>query len=238
MFDALLNGHEKLDMVNFDFLNAPSILCLQKEEQELLLDNFIERTFEAKTTILDQQDTNNSVFFIQSGEAHVCNYSLSGRAITYTSLSTGDVFGEMSAIDNLPRSAWVFAINRCKVFELTAEIFLYLLARNHKFALAILRKLSSNIRNSNDQLVHILSLGVEQRACIELMRMAKPDPVRPDTHMIAPVPTRTNFANMIGSSRETVSRVLSRLKEDSIISVNSEKIRILDRKRLENRAFK
>ena len=238
MIEVLHSGLEKRNMANFDFLNVPFISCLRKEEKKLVLDNFIERTFEAKTTILHQQDTNTCVFFIQSGEAHVCNYSLSGRAITFASLSAGDVFGEMSAIDNLPRSAWVFAINKCKVFELSAEIFLYLLARNHEFSLALLRKLSSNIRNSNNQLVHILSLDVEQRACIELMRMAKPDPVQPDTHMITPVPTRANFANMIGSSRETVSRVLSRLKGDSIISVNSEKIRILDRKRLESRAFK
>ena len=46
-----------------------------------------------------------------------------------------------------------------------------------------------------------------------------------------------NFASLIGSSRETVSRIMSRLKNDSIINMSARGLEILDKKQLEKRAF-
>ena len=51
------------------------------------------------------------------------------------------------------------------------------------------------------------------------------------------MPTQINFANLIGASRETVSRVISRLKDEQIVKNTTQGLRILDRKRLEKRAF-
>ena len=93
------------------------------------------------------------------------------------------------------------------------------------------------MRESNERLTDIFSLGAEQRACLELIRMAKPDPLKPDCYLVQQMPTQANFANLIGSSRETVSRIMSRLKSDEIISNSSKGLQILDRKQLEKRAF-
>ena len=67
--------------------------------------------------------------------------------------------------------------------------------------------------------------------------MAKPDPLRPNSFLIMQMPTQANFATLIGSSRETVSRIMSRLKNDSIINISARGVEISDKKQLEKRAF-
>ena len=86
-------------------------------------------------------------------------------------------------------------------------------------------------------ILDFFSLDAEQRACIELVRMAKPDPLRPNSFLIMQMPTQANFATLIGSSRETVSRIMSRLKNDSIINISARGVEISDKKQLEKRAF-
>ena len=168
---------------------------------------------------------------------HVLNYSISGRAITYTSLGPDDIFGEMAAIDSGPRSACVLALTDCQVVQIPGSVFMELAEKNHKFALSLLEKLVKNVRMSNERMTDIFSLDAEKRACIELIRMATEDPLRPHRFYIEEMPTQSNFATLIGASRETVSRIMSRLKNDAIIKMSNRDLQILDKKKLEKKAF-
>ena len=80
-------------------------------------------------------------------------------------------------------------------------------------------------------------MRIEQRGCVEIISMAKPNPVKSGFHCVVEMPTQSNFANLVGLSRETVSRVLSRLRSDGLVGISSNGLDILDRKGLENRAF-
>ena len=112
-----------------------------------------------------------------------------------------------------------------------------LVKNNPAFAISVLQKLSSNLRELDKRLINILSLGAEQRVCIEIMSMAQPDPEAPGRSLVLEMPTHSNFANLIGSSRETVSRILGRLKTDRLITFSNKGLEISDRKKLEHRAF-
>ena len=147
------------------------------------------------------------------------------------------MFGEMAAIDGLPRSAWVCAISYCKLIKIREETFMGFVKNNSAFAISVLQKLSSNLRELDKRLINILSLGAEQRVCIEIMSMAEPDPEAPGRYLVLEMPTHSNIANLIGSSRETVSRILGRLKTDRLITFSDKGLEISDRKKLENRAF-
>ena len=67
--------------------------------------------------------------------------------------------------------------------------------------------------------------------------MAAPDPAKPESLIISPVPTQANMADVIGVSRETVSRVFSRLRRERIIRRKDKTLYILNRKKLEKRAL-
>ena len=211
--------------------------CLIDDEKSIFDKNCSSVNFSSGSTIIEKDDKDSPVFFVLSGTVSVLNYAMSGRAITHTTLCRGDIFGEMAAIDCGPRAAWVLAVTDCTILSIPGVVFMNLAERNHKFALAVLRKLSTNLREANERILDFFSLDAEQRACLELVRMAKPDPLRPHCYLIMQMPTQANFATLIGSSRETVSRIMSRLKNESVINISARGLEILDKKQLEKRAF-
>jgi len=147
------------------------------------------------------------------------------------------MFGEMAIIEGLPRSAWVCTITPFRLASLPGALFLEMVKKNANISLALLKQFSLRLRLSNEKLKDVSLLGTEQRACLELIRMAKIDPQSPGSYLIFQMPTQSNFANIIGSSRETVSRIFGKLKEEHIIIISKRGICIPDREKLERRAF-
>ena len=221
----------------FNYKNLTIFSNLNDEEIKYLENKSSLKTFAQGATIIEQGEMTSTVYFLLSGTVHVVDYSRSERAVTYASLRDGDMFGEMSAIDGLPRSAWVCAITTCKVAALPGEIFLNFLKNNTEICLAMLKQLSSRIRLADERFTDVSILGTEQRACMELIRMSKSDFSHSGKYIISQMPTQANFANMIGSTRETVSRIFARLREESIIIKTSNGYEIPNRKALEKRAF-
>jgi CRP/FNR family cyclic AMP-dependent transcriptional regulator len=230
-------GKQEVNIDDFDLSKLPLLSCLSEQEIAIVREQCGACSFDPGDTILERGELDKSVYFMIHGRAHVLNYSSSGRAVTYASAAQGEMFGEMAAIDGLPRSAWVCAISYCKLIRIKEETFMGFVKNNSTFAISVLQKLSSNIRELDKRLINILSLGAEQRVCIEIMSMAEPDPEAPGRYRVLEMPTHSNFANLIGSSRETVSRILSRLKTDRLITFSNRGLEISDRKKLENRAF-
>ncbi len=215
----------------------PLLGCLSAAERKELERQCRWLEFGSGEKIIERGEEYSSVYFLLTGTAHVLNYSESGRAVSYAALKDGDVFGELAAIDGLPRSAWVCSVTPCLVAAAPGPAFLDLVTGNRTMAVALLKRLAAVIRLGDERLADVSLLGAEQRVCMELIRMAEPDPNDPARYVVSPVPTQSNFANMIGASRETVSRILGRLRDDDIVVRIDKGLAIPDRARLEQRAL-
>ena len=229
----LTNNNE----ISINFLKMPVFSSLSDIDKKVLTAKSDLKQFEAGSTIIEQGDKTTTVYFLISGTVHVVDYSSAARAMTYASLKEGDMFGEMAIIEGLPRSAWVCTITPCRLASLPGALFLEMVKKNADVSLALLKQFSLRLRLSNSRLKDVSLLGTEQRACMELIRMAKVDPQSPGSYLIFQMPTQANFANIIGSSRETVSRIFGKLKEEHIIIISKRGLCIPNRERLERRAF-
>ena len=229
----LTNNNE----ISINFLKMPVFSSLSDIDKKVLTAKCDLKLFEAGSTIIEQGDNTTTVYFLISGTVHVVDYSSAARAMTYASLKEGDMFGEMAIIEGLPRSAWVCTITPCRLASLPGALFLEMVKKNADVSLALLKQFSLRLRLSNSRLKDVSLLGTEQRACMELIRMAKVDPQSPGSYLIFQMPTQANFANIIGSSRETVSRIFGKLKEEHIIIISKRGLCIPNRERLERRAF-
>lgn len=216
---------------------VPFLSCLSPAERRKIERHCRSQELGTDEKIIGQGEGYTDVYFLITGKAHVLNYSEAGRAVSYATLREGDIFGELAAIDGLPRSAWVWTMTPCTVVTMPGSVFRDLVTSHPELSLAMLRKLAGFIRTSDERIADFRLPGVEQRVCIELVRMAEPDPAKPESLIVSPVPTQANLANVIGSSRETVSRVLGRLRQERIIRRKGETIYILNRKKLEQRAL-
>ena len=223
--------------INIYFKNSPIFSGLNELDRIQLEKKSNINIFEHGDTIIEQGDDSTTVYFLISGTVHVLDYSRSDRAITYASLNDGEMFGEMAAIDGFPRSAWVCAISTCKVISLPGNTFINILKNNADISLKLLAKLSSRLRLSDEKITDVSLFGTEQRVCLELVRMTKLDAKTKNIYQIKQMPTQANFANIIGSTRETVSRILAKLRDDQIIIKTKSGFVVPDKKQLEKRAF-
>ena len=196
------------------------------------------RTFRAHTyrsgeKLAERGQIADHVYFVISGHLRVLNYSSAGRMVRYAALGPGDFFGELAAIDGQPRSATVVAEDDCEVAILPAENFQSLVATQPNFALAIINRLASIVRACDERIMDLSSLGPAQRVCLEILRLAEPDPLRRESWVVYPIPTQAILASTLGTTRETVARVISRLTSDGVVSRKAKSLYIRDRNKLE-----
>ena len=173
------------------------------------------------------------VYFAVDGNVRVLNFAASGRVVSFASLGPGTYFGELAAIDSQPRSATVVAQTKCVLAVLEGEDFRRLVLSFPQISIMLLRRLSEVIRITDERITDLSSLGAAQRVCLELLRLAEPDPVVGRNWVVYPLPTQANIASRIGTTRETVARMISRLSADGIVERKSKSLYIRDRDRLE-----
>ena len=195
------------------------------------------REFGKQERILEGGNMQTDVFCLVSGQAHVLNYSGSGRIIEYATIYVGDVFGEYAAIDGLSRSAWVMALMPCVVAVLPGKMFVDTVIAHPEVCLALLRKFTGIIRLSDERMTSFSHLSAEKRVCLELIRLAETHPERSEELIISLAPTQRNLAHIIGTSRETVARIISQLRREGILEYAGKTIHIRRRGALEKLAL-
>ena len=156
-------------------------------------------------------------YFVIEGTIRVLNYSSSGRVVRFASVGPGGLLGELSAMDGLPRSATVVADQPSFLAKYPAENFRNLVITVPELAAALIRRMAEVIRGCDEQIMNLAELTASQKVCLQLLRLAEPDPVAPDSWLVYPLPTQAVLAGDAGTTRETVARVLGRLTEQDLI---------------------
>jgi CRP-like cAMP-binding protein len=195
------------------------------------------READAGERVIVRGQRDKDVYLLVSGTAHVLNFAYSGRVVDYESLEPGDLFGELSAIDGMPRSASVMTRTPCQMAVLDGELFSELLDGSREFNRLVLRRLTDVVRNGTEKIAELTLLGGKQRVCLQLLRMAQPDPAQMHLLMIYPAPNQALIAQGTGVSRETVARLFGNLARQSIIERKDKTLYIRDRGRLEELAM-
>jgi CRP/FNR family cyclic AMP-dependent transcriptional regulator len=189
--------------------------------------------FAKDTQVLTEQERTSDVFVVLEGAVRVSSYSESGREITYSDIAAGSLFGELSAIDRLPRSASVIALSDCKLARLPAERFAALLRSDAEIAFRLVELLVGKVRTMSERVFEVSALALRERLRKELLRLAAKEPPASGPGVtIKPAPTHYEIAARIGSHREAVTRELSRLEQAKLLEIRRQEIHILDIERL------
>ncbi|MBD3419957.1 MAG: cyclic nucleotide-binding domain-containing protein [Chitinivibrionales bacterium] len=210
----------------FSVLSAREIQAISKI---MLLKNFDK----GQTIVLEEDNCEPTFFVILSGSVHVAVLTKEGRQTILATLKKGEFFGEMAILDGEPRSASVMAAEKCSLVMLYRTTFLTMLQDYPKIAIQMLVEMSQRLRKSNRH-IHTLSLmSVYGRVADVLLQIAKDGGTRAGNMIIiAHRPKHQLIAEMAGTSRETVTRVLSQLQKKGYISIDRKKMVILDEEKL------
>lgn len=181
------------------------------------------RTWPSGTQLITEGDPGEAVFFIISGRVKVTLYGEEGREIVLAILNDGDMFGEMSIIDDKPRSANVEAVQDLQCLVVTKGAFLDYLSRHHKVYMRFFAYLTGRLREATRKIGGLALLDVCGRIAHTLIGMAKADGTDKAVVEIER-PTHEQLAAMIGSSREVVSRALKKMTQEGYIKIEKDRI--------------
>ena len=182
--------------------------------------------------VFDRDSADRDIYFVVSGGARIVNYSRAGREIAYARVLKGGYFGELAAIDEKPRSASVVTVEASLLAAVSPEVFFELLSGHWKVTIKILQRFAAIVRYCDDRIMDLSTLRAEMRICAQLLRLANPDPDNPDSWLIYPMWTQKEIASRVGTTRETVGRVLSQLASLGIVERRAKALYVLDRTRL------
>jgi CRP/FNR family transcriptional regulator, cyclic AMP receptor protein len=182
--------------------------------------------------ILGYQDPSTEVCFLAAGKVRVVVYSIEGKAVLFTDLRPGAMFGEIAAIDGSPRSASVEAVEPSTVATLTPGQFEALLLSEPKVAVATLKHITAEVRRLSERVVEFSTLVVQNRIQAELLRLAAEAGQQSGQTELSPAPSLSEIADRISTHREAVSRELSRLASVGLLRREGANLRIVDVARL------
>ncbi|MCH9669900.1 MAG: Crp/Fnr family transcriptional regulator [Gammaproteobacteria bacterium] len=175
----------------------------------------------------------DDLYFIVSGRVRATIYSRGGREVTFRDLSSGETFGELSAIDSAPRSASVVASVESTILTISGEAFRDILVRFPSVAMVVMRELTALVRLLSDRVVEFSTLGVNNRIHAELLRLAREHDSEGGGAVIKPSPTHADIASRISCNREAVTREFNRLKSSNVIEPSGRTLIIPNLARLE-----
>ena len=202
---------------------------LSNKDLERILQVASRQKYYKGNLILIEEEIGSTMFVILSGRVKISRISDDGREVILSILSEGDFFGEMSLLDGQTRSANVTATEESELLVIRREEFLQILHDYPQIAINLLKELAQRIRKSDE---HIKSLSLQDatgRVASTLLRIAEDSGVlRKGQVEISEIPLQQDLANMAGTSRETISRVLKSLIQKGYLKKQKGKIIILD----------
>lgn len=194
----------------------PLFAHVVEEDLEAIAEHLIERQYAKHVTIVEEGLPGEYMYVIREGRVKVTKLSEDGREKIMDFLEPGAFFGEMSLLDRAPRSASVKALAPVRVLALSRTDFLAHLRRSPDLALAVVQVLTGRLREADEQASSMSFQRVKERTQGVLQRIARGDEdvELGDDRRITPPLTHQQIADMVGTSRETVTRVVKQLKLD------------------------
>jgi CRP/FNR family transcriptional regulator, cyclic AMP receptor protein len=216
-----------------DFLaTIPLFSGLPEEELERFAELTRERSYPKGSVILFQDDPGDSLFVLRAGRVKVVLIGEDGREVILGVLEPGAHFGELALIDDQPRSAHVIAMEDAQLLILRREDFKRRVEANPTVAWALLSELSRRLRRADVKIGGLVLLDVPGRIARLLLDLAN----ETGSELIEKPLTHQTIAQMIGASRETVSRAMKDFQDAGLIRVERRRIAIGDRDALEKRS--
>lgn len=189
---------------------------------------------EGSILFMEKQEP-QGVFLLCEGEVKLTISSSEGKTLILRIAKPGEILGLVSTLSAKPYEVTAETLRPCHMVYIRRDDFMRLLAHHPEFLQGVVKQLSSNYQNACDQLrtVGLSSSAPEKLARMLLEWSAGATDKGPGAEIKMPL-THEEIAELIGSSRETVTRTLSEFKSKRLLSLKGSRLMIWNRAGLEN----
>jgi CRP/FNR family cyclic AMP-dependent transcriptional regulator len=197
---------------------VPLFAKMKDTEVSQIADQCVRRECVKDQVILVEEEVGQTLFIILKGTVKVTRTSDEGKEVIITILKAGDFFGEMSLLDGKGRSATVVAMDEAELLTLRRSEFLLLIEKFPQISIELLKVLAHRIRNADIQIENLTLQDAVGRIGATLIHVAEQTGYRRGESMIVQkLPVQQDLANMAGTARETISRVMAMFEAKGLI---------------------
>lgn len=204
--------------------------------REILRHTGAARTIEAGSTIFTEGEPSDYVVVLLSGVVKLTKTTSDGRRILVELRRSGDIIGEVAAIDGQRRSASVSTITTVRALVIPASRFGDIVTARPELAAGIMKVMAAKIREAADRRIEAATNTAISRVASRLVELAGSTPAEDDGTVVLTTLTQQELANWIGLSRERVAQALRDLRTLGWIDTSRRSVTVLDLPALEEAA--
>lgn len=194
----------------------PFFAGLPEVTVEQATSHVVTRAHPANRVILLENDWGGSVYFILEGWAKIRTYNLDGREVTLNILGKGELFGEMAALDEVPRSTDVITLTPTTIGSIPAQDFVQLIHNEPLAGVRLSQLMAKRLRQVNRRL-RLRESDSTSRVADTLLFLAEGQGKLKQQGTEIPNLPHRELSSLSGLARETVTRVLTKLEKKSLI---------------------
>ena len=185
-------------------------------------------------TIFHQEDPGSTLYIIISGQVKITIDSSEGGEAILAILTEGDFFGELSLLDQEPRSANVVTMLDTQTLVLHRQDFLDFLNARHELVVDMLAALSRRLRAADNSIQDAIFLDLPARLAKRLLELGQRHGEKTDMGLeIGLRLTQQDIADLVGASRVAVNKQLKLFRNEGLIDIDKQHFIITQPEELE-----
>ncbi len=204
--------------------DIPFLANLPDEDLTALASHAKKGSFPKRAIIITEGEETESLYILLTGKVRVFSSDESGKEVTLKILESGSYFGELSLLDNEPRSVSIMTLEKVTCGIISKSNFKQWLKEHPDATFGLIQDLSKKIRSLTHKIKDLALSNVYERTIKILKEMAvEKDGVLTISDKI----TQQELANMVGSSREMVNKIMKELTKGGYIVMDDKSIKIV-----------
>ena len=217
----------------FYLKKIPLFSGLDPSRQALLASQVSLQEVRRRRVIFLTGDPGTAIFFVNAGRVKISRVTRDGKELTLAYRGPGEIFGELCLVDGGPREEMAEAMENALVMEIPRDDFVSLLDSHVSIGAGLTRIMCQRRRELESKVEDLVFKDVNAKLAELLLNLGRDYGVDDSRGTLLAVKiTHQEMANLIGSTRETVSLTLSQFKRNKYIATEGRKIILTDREGL------
>jgi CRP/FNR family transcriptional regulator, cyclic AMP receptor protein len=208
-------------------LRIPLLAALDPEERSLFARLLQTRSYAARQTVVWEGERSGTLYIVLSGYLKATTAGADGSELLLSIMGPGEVFGELSLLDGLPRSASVSTLEAAELAFIEREPFMQMVEGSPKLAIRLLGVLTQRLRNLSKRCENVACKDVRSRLAQALVFLAERHGRTLGRGVEIPVKlSQQDLGSMVGATRESVNKLLRNWSRSGVLSHVSGRVTI------------
>lgn len=213
--------------------NSKGLLCsLSESDKQIISDEKCDNFYQKGEIIFREGSRPNRLFCLYEGKVKLVKLGKEGKEQIVRLSKEGDILGYRSLLSSEPYQATAIALEDSYICNIGKDKFIQIIQSNPALSLEIIQLLSNDLKSAEQRIVDITQKTVKERVSEALLLLIHTFGYLLDGETLNIKMTRSEIAEMAGTTTESAIRTLSLLHEEKVITLNRKHIVISNLKQL------